>query len=75
MHCTEGLALCGIRKIRGVFYSAHWVTEQLQLPSIYYLKTKTNRSEIYLDALSRMTSRKVISSKGYFVYAFQLVIL
>ena len=56
--CAADLRRYGITEVRGDQYGAAWVTEQFSDAGLKYLPSEMNRSEIYLDALPRLTAKR-----------------
>lgn len=57
--CAADLRRYGVHEVRGDAYGAGWVVEQFQLAGIRYVQSEQTRSEIYLDALPRLTASAV----------------
>lgn len=58
IQCAQDMRRYGIRKITGDRYGAGWVTEQFKKAGLKYEPSALSRSEIYLEALPRLTSGK-----------------
>ncbi|APX95086.1 hypothetical protein BWR19_17090 [Halomonas sp. 1513] len=56
--CAADLRRYGITEVRGDQYGAGWVLEQFEAAGLKYLPSELNRSEIYLDALPRLTAKR-----------------
>ena len=56
--CAADLRRYGITEVRGDQYGAGWVVEQFEAAGLKYLPSELNRSEIYLDALPRLTAKR-----------------
>ncbi|TDT41503.1 hypothetical protein DES49_1598 [Halospina denitrificans] len=59
MECAEDLKRYKLRRAAGDAYAAEWVTSHFRRCGIEYDRSDKNRSQIYLDALPRLTSGKV----------------